>query len=740
MIQFATRTKRSLLTRAATAFLLAAVATTPMASAQSDAEIPASDIRDLIVKQTREINPTTAAEILHAVDNLVNVQAYEVANEYLQKVLEFDLKPAQMAALHKEFGTLFFLKLLRTDPIRELGSQVTDRITLGADQYLRDPVQLERTVRKVASDQADTRRKAAAIIQQIGAAAVPRLLNALASGEYDENERRRLASALKGIGKPAVGPLVAALASDKTEMLEQAIFHLRALHAQSAVPYLLRPALDPKLPDSVRQRASRAVHSMTGVANSSFESAEKFLRFEIDRILTDPVAVPGDINDQSRLWIWSPEDEEIQRRTLPRDFAATLLAEWLASDLMRLNPADHRNRQLFLAAHLGWTKLNSGLDEPMPQADLDRRIDGFGFVSNEVDEALSRALKQRNIPTAIAAAELLGRMGDVGLINSGRGTASPLACALRDSNQRVRFAAVEAILQLDPRQPFVGASDLVGSIVYAATASGRRKILVAHTNFEQTGTLAGLLRTLGYDPIAASNGKQALRIARQDPDIEIILISDTVDRAPWQQTVQQLAFDHYSSQTPICIVTSSQRLTSAENFAARFDSVTAFPFPHDHTSVTSLLRQVLPLTETYATSAGYRLEIAGRALQSMGVLLEHRSRYAFYEFLPHEERLLTTMATPALGSRAAFVLGYLATPAAQTALVEFAGQSGQVLEDRREAAAALERAIRRAGIMLTQTQILQQYERYNEFLAADEDSATILGLVLDSIERPSQNQ
>jgi hypothetical protein len=90
-----------------------------------------------------------------------------------------------------------------------------------------------------------------------------------------------------------------------------------------------------------------------------------------------------------------------------------------------------------------------------------------------------------------------------------------------------------------------------------------------------------------------------------------------------------------------------------------------------------------------------------------------------------------------LTADAARVLATLATPQSQTALVDFASQATRGLAERQAAAAAFSAAVKNRGLQLTQTQIAEQYARYNASERLDQPTQELLGQVLDAIEAPA---
>jgi hypothetical protein len=67
-----------------------------------------------------------------------------------------------------------------------------------------------------------------------------------------------------------------------------------------------------------------------------------------------------------------------------------------------------------------------------------------------------------------------------------------------------------------------------------------------------------------------------------------------------------------------------------------------------------------------------------------------------------------------------------------------ASQPGRPLEDRQAAAEAFADAVQRRGLLLTRSEILLQYDRYNRSESLDAGTQQVLGQILDAIEAPSQ--
>ena len=94
-----------------------------------------------------------------------------------------------------------------------------------------------------------------------------------------------------------------------------------------------------------------------------------------------------------------------------------------------------------------------------------------------IQEVLQYAMTYRHPAAAAAAAGLLGAMGKAAEVLQGDRPA-PLALALQDPDRRLRMAALEAIVRLQPSRPFAGSSYVPAALSFFVNTSGTRRALV----------------------------------------------------------------------------------------------------------------------------------------------------------------------------------------------------------------------------------------------------------------------
>jgi CheY-like chemotaxis protein len=194
-------------------------------------------------------------------------------------------------------------------------------------------------------------------------------------------------------------------------------------------------------------------------------------------------------------------------------------------------------------------------------------------------------------------------------------------------------------MDIDPRFPFQGASDLMELVAFTLRSKGERNALLVHTNAHEADRLAGMLGGLGLSTEWVVTGKQALRrAAMTNPDIELILVSDAVSRPRWTELVQQLRFEPRTAWIPLALVVTEKNLDRADQLARHHVRTIAFPWPHDAESLNSLLGRALPLAGEDPLTAPERSKLARDVASWLEHIARDRQTYWFYELdiLPPE--------------------------------------------------------------------------------------------------------
>jgi len=708
------------------------------AAAQPAAEPISADEKNPVVLAIRDLNPTTPKDLMFAVQSLFDIGRPDEAKAYLAKLIAAQPDRDQLEAIQREYGTGFFMRLARDPQMKPEGEQFAKAVEEAAYQAARDPARLRTVIQQLSDPSPNVRLRAVEDLQRAGDAAVPPLLEALADPHRGQ-EHPRIREGIVELGEPLIDPMLGALETPDQALRLQVLQVLGRFGTGRAMPFLVGPALDANEPESVRRAAAETLTRIVGTAPSRHEAAQYLFRL-VREYLNGASTGPVDYQDQTIFWHWDPAS----KTSVPHRYAAAeasrMMAARLSRDLYRLSPESVEIRRLFLLANLTQAKIEAGLSRPLPRGNGTIAAQAVALGAETLEDVLAYAMSNDYVPAAIAAAELLAEAGEEALVQSTDGQPRPLVQALRHSDRRLRMAAAETIMKIDPRRPYGGSSYLPETFSYFVRTVGARRALVSHPRVDKAQTLIGILNALGYDADAAVTGKETFRLAAKNPDYEFVLISDAVDFPDANETIQIFRKDPLTRRLPIGLMARQENLADAEAMAELDPLLVAFPRPHDEKSMSFQMRRVLESAGNTLVGYDERLDQAGRALEHLARLGESQDAYAFYDLFRVQEAVRAALSVPALSLQAARVLGSLGTPEIQRALVSQASQHARPLGERQAAAQAFAQAVQRRGLLLTRDEILLQYDRYNRSAALDAGTQQVLAAVLSAIEMPSRQR
>lgn len=714
-----------------------AVPAAPAGGAPRPGGLPISgDEKDAAVAAIRDMNPTTAPDLMFAVRSLYDMGRSEEARFYLLKLIELKPAPDVLVSLHRRYGEALFIRLAR-DPRMGPEAEPFSRAVLDAAYEAdRDPERLRKLVSDLASSFPIGRYRAIDQLRRIGHAALPALFGALADPARVQ-QHPQIRSAIPQLGEYMLEPLLGALETDDPALRVEVIRTLGAFRNRRAAANLAAMSVDPAATREVREAAAAAIVQIVG-SRPDRAQVEQFLFNRASDYFDGMLPARADYENRVTLWTW----DAAQKTSVPRVYeaadASLMSAAQLAADLYRLTPGNAAYRRLYLLTNLQWTKQSAGLDQPLPldEGTLGDRAAQLGL--DAVEDVLAHAMQTGRPIAATAAAEILGRRGDASLLQSAGGQPRALATALRHANRRLRMAAAVAILNLDPQMPYAGSSYLTEVLAYAIQTVGTRRALVVHPRLEKAQTLVGLLVGAGFEADAATTGQDAFRLAIRHPDYKFALVSDATDHPPAREMIQMFRKDPRTSRLVVGLMGRLETLPAAEEFAQTDPLVLAFPTPVDGEGLAYQSGRLLRLAGDESLSYDERMDHAITALTHLNRLADQPEIYSFYDLHRMLPAIRAALSAPELSAEAAALLGKLGVPESQRALVTMASQHGLPLSTRQVAAQAFAEAVLRRGLLLTRDEILLQYERYNRSEHLDAGTQQVLGSILDTIETPSK--
>ncbi len=701
---------------------------------------------DPLVRTILQVKPTAPAQWMHDIQALLNLNRAEFAKEYLKQFLAAMPDAATLVQLQSRFGSAFFLRLSTTESLQPEGGAVANAVLQAASDHLRNAQRLAALVDRLSNEDAATRRLALVELVKAGAIAVPPIISVL-SDTSRAAEHKGACAALVALGEEAIEPLIATLRSSDRDLRVQVIEVLEQLGAKAAVPSLLGAVLAPPgqpgsgEPEGTDGRVTAAAERMIAKVLGelpSRDAAQQFLAGRLNGYLAGTAPAQVDQADQVTVWVWDDAQKLLLQQTLPADDAAFFAAAQVAEQLHQIDPAAADHQQMYLATGLEVAKRLAGYDRPLTQQTGPIFQEASAVSTDVLENVLALALKRNMQGAAVAAIDQLGATANGELLKSSDGQPRLLARSLVSPIRRVQFAAAQAIMNIDPTQPYPGCSHLPEVLGYLSASGGRRRALIGDPRVETGQTLAGFFSTLGFDADSQQTGRSLILQAFASPDYSLVLIGDAVDHPRYREIVQTLRRDPRTADLPVGLMVREINEQSAALFARTDPLTIAFAAPQTQEDVEVDVRRLLALAGRRQVSDDERMRHATASLDALAKLASEPDKYAFYDLLNLDTPLQHALRMPSLATRAARVLGLLGTQLAQRSLVEFASTLMHPAVDRQAAAEAFRVAVGRRGLLLTRDQLLHQYELYNRSEVLDRDTQQVLATILDAIEEPTR--
>ena len=674
--------------------------------------------------------PATSAEKVRAAKILAGFDRPDLAKRFLSEVLAANLDQDQLVSLHAQLGAPVFVELAGRPELAPEGKQLADAVLDAARTVRQDAARLAGLVDGLSDADAAKRRAAMQGLLEGGKASLPVLMGALADPAR-AGQRDMIRAALVRFGMSAAAPLVAALESPDANLRASAIQTLAGLPARQFMPFYLASALDPEEDPQVRTMATRALATLGIEVPSPADAAAMLLR-EARDYLAGRRNLREDLDGNVTFWTWDAATARPAAEQRPLDDARLALAARLAAGAHRVAPADDQVRLFYLVTTLESAARKAGLGQPLAiEADSPAGIAAAAGLKT-VEQVLLHALENDMPGAAIAAVQILGERGDMLGVLMGDPAGTPLVKAVRHGDARVRFAALEAIVRLDPRAPFPGSASVTDAAVFFASSQGRRAALVAGPSTAESQRIAGYLAAIGFVVETARSGRELIDLALRSADYELALIDLGLERPAVDLFLQQLRHDNRTARLPVGILARDGELSRAERAAERDKLAAAFSRPHSQEVVAWQVGRVRALAGQ-RVEASQRLERAAKAMQWIA---DWSAGHEVFHLPRQIDPVYQALFQPQLAEQAMAILANSQTPEAQKALIDLASRSTQPLERRKAAVEALWDNVGKGGVLLTSSEILLQYDRYNQGENLDEASRQVLAAILNCLETP----
>jgi hypothetical protein len=669
--------------------------------AQDEEEGPAPPERILAAE------PTTVEGNFEAALLMLQLARPELANRYVEQLLELDPSDEDLLELRTKHGTGTFLELTRVPAVEENASELLDRLNAAAQRHISAPGYIEGLFRNL-SGTARQREEALRELRHLGPYAVPPMVKELQDGNF---ERDVIAHAMSRLGSDIVPPLIGALTSPHETVRAVTAEVIGRVGSEAEIVWLWRLGFSEEIPAGTQRAAREAIArlkfkdprrvnrvNLYGIPRQMLVTATEHFtgRYEWPELLY------GD-SSEIPVWTWDDEEQTVVEHRVSRKSASLHFAERLAREATELAPTNEDAPLLVLAILLARDIEEAGWSEPVPIGPGTAHDQAVLSGPEACSAVLQLSLDQGVVSSALGSIRALALNGSRSQLHAGRGR-PPILEALNAPHPRVQFAAAITILQWEPLREFPGASRVVEILARTLHIDSAAGGVVIDPNVGRGTVTVGTFGELGYRPMLTTTGMEGFRLAARRGDVELAVLHPNVIRWELTQTLTNFRADARTASIPVVIYGPLATRQRYENISETFRNVAFVTESVSALEVHQQLRPFLAQLSPPPLTQRQRDELRTTAafwLRRIAV----RNQTDIFDLSPAESALSRAIDRPAIAEDALIALGAIPRPSVQQRLLDVATQANMEGDLRQLAALQLAFNIQRYGMLLKEAEV-----------------------------------
>lgn len=651
--------------------------------------------------------PQTPEELFAAVVLMVELARPEVAKLYLTKFMESDPPDDLLLALREKHGPAVFLKLSNIEDLQPLSIELLKRNNDAFNRFARDPARLDALLKNLVTGTSSQRITAQDQMRTAGVHVVPALISALGNPAYAESQNV-FVETLALIKSEAVAPLEAALVSPNNRIRQSAMQALGVIGDPTAIPHLLRYAgqAEPSEDKAAASKAIAKILKMPSIASAESSGvATKLLQRARDHFL-GKIEYEIGTDKLVSIWEWSDQRGTVHERRVTPAEKSLYEGLYFANAAIEVAPEREDVQVTYLNILLSQEAALTGVGKPLTIGPGTVHDLAESLGPDVVSRALGEALELHRTDAALAALQVLAKIGTVQQVRTVGGKQAVLQRALNSPSRRVQFAAVQTILALDPSTRYPGSDRVVAVLGRALTQAeaSQPRGLVLDSVTERGQTLAGFLREMGYESSLVRTGTEGFKTAAVAQEVDLVLVDANIQRWALSETLANFKADPRTMDLPIVIYGSSQNERNVRIHVQQHRNVI---FIQEPTAADDLREQMARFLAGQAEPPLSPEERSAKAITATNLLalMSSGQRQNLYNLTPIEPQLLTAVENAQLAIPLLPVVGSLPTAAAQIRIANLATDSGISNEIRTAAVRQLAQHVRRHGLLISKDQV-----------------------------------
>ena len=703
-------------------------AAAPASQDQQDAE-PLENmtkIDEYLINEAK-ISPV---KLMESVELLHKLNKPLLVRRLLRQFVQQNASKEDCLQIHKRVSPAVLLRLSVDEQYQPDGANAVRKIIDGAKSYYESRSEIEKALRTLLSQATDRQKEEAVrVIMNGRETAIEFLLERLKKSE-DAKELSEVMGLLLAMGDDARRALQESLMVPKLGM--HAARLLTQMGRASDSRFLLPLMFDVRLTEQERGEVAGMVQKLSRKVPKQQEAAEIMYGLSTN-YFNGKVPFMTDENNNVPVWVFREGNEVPVFVMMPEEDASRHFAEKFSRYATCLDPARAAYRQFWLVTYFdlkGADPASSDNSILQLDAELLQKLK-TGLSIADVESVLRMAMQQDHPIAARVAAELMGEFDDAEEVLYRRGSQNALVRAAGFSDRRVRFAALNSIMKLNPERPYPGSSVVTQSLVYFTRATGKKRAVVVCPWASEATSIANYLAPLGYTTETATMGRQAMQLAIDSADTELMMLDVRTPNSDVAFLIQDMRADNRTHDVPIAVIASSDQMTRAQRAAFGSKMAHAFSKPHNEDSVKFVVDNLMRETGVEHVPPQIRLDEALHSIRWVTALYQRPNIYRFENI---EQIAFATLWEPELTAETLKLVELIPSAAAQQMMTHIVSTAGFPIETRQAALNSFEKNAQSFGILIRGRQILDLYDAYNASGAEPVASQTVRNTLLDVIE------
>lgn len=526
-----------------------AIVSAPVAWAQDEGANPPAATDRLADTNPLLAPPETPEQEFSVVLLMVDLGRLDLARQYLDKFMAGQPSNDLLLALRDKHGSAAFLKLSQTKELQPASQELIVQLGKAAKEQAANPEFVGKLLDQL-NGSPQQRDLAIVELRNLGPIVVASMLQRMQSTK-DSGEQDLLTYALVKMGGMTIDPLRAGLSLPQESVRTRVIDVLGYLRADQAVLDLYGIAFGQKSSPPEKTAALRALgRILYNQPDRADRLSDVVALNALEQRTRDYLSGHGPLplmNDgQVSVWVYDSADNLVGERQLAPALASAYFAARTARMALGIRPDRPQTQQLYLTSYLAY---ETALGNPAGQTASMLRS-----MSPELLSAvLTEALKVGQPGPAVRVIDALADQRSELALQVAGGVQSPLKNALSYPDERVRFAAATAILQLAPKN-FEAYSHQIAQILTRSLSTGTEpKAIVIDADETRSAATVGYLADLGFESIRVETGQQGFKEAAASSQCALVVIHVNVARWELSQTLANFRADARTAALPILL-------------------------------------------------------------------------------------------------------------------------------------------------------------------------------------------